>query len=360
MKSELEILTDIYDLAMLGAPHGLDNDTQKLLKVFVDNCETNKGVLSVFVTLMLKKIISPNQDIRNHQANMPGGFSARGFDGKHITPFLRLHNFPHMVSGAGALTRSLEQAVPYNLDYTGKIKPENVRIAFLSCIERVQNGRCDAREVLQYLFCGLIEHRNKDQGMKLIKPKNRSIAVTMNKIDMHFAQAGKGGSRLPVLSIFAVYKQMVSEMAKYKGCRLCDLQAHQAADTRSGFLGDIQVNDHYDNPMEAVEIKHDIKLTPALVKSCYDKFKTTRVHTYYLLSTDERIDEFAKISEMTMDIHQKHGCQMIVNGIHGTLRYYLRLISSPDNFLSDYVELVEQECSYEIKSLWQKLWEDDS
>ena len=162
------------------------------------------------------------------------------------------------------------------------------------------------------------------------------------------------------LSIFAVYKQMVSEMAKYKGCRLCDLQAHQAADNRSGFLGDIQVNDHYDNPMEAVEIKHDIKLTPALVKSCYDKFKTTRVRTYYLLSTDERIDEFAKISEMTMDIHQKHGCQMIVNGIHGTLRYYLRLISSPDNFLSDYVELVEQECSYEIKSLWQKLWEDDS
>ena len=95
-------------------------------------------MLAVIVTLMLKKIISPNQDIRKHQSGMQDGFSARGLDSSTVTPFLKDKDFPYMVSGAEALTRSLEQAVPYDKDYTGHIKPQRVKDAFLFLADAMQ------------------------------------------------------------------------------------------------------------------------------------------------------------------------------------------------------------------------------
>ena len=360
-KSEEKILTGICRRAQTGSPEGMDSQTATAIDTLVGHCETNKGVLSVFLTLALKKAMDPKQDIRNHQAGMPDGFSARGLDSKFVTPFLRKENFPHMVSGAGALTRSLEQAMPYDRNYPGKIRPAAVRDAFLTCVERVQNGGCDAHSAMQYLLRGLIAHRDRDKNLKLIKPKNRSIAVVSERIGRHFELAGSGGARLPALAIYAVYKQMMREIRKYKTCRLCPLQPHTSADRRSGFLGDIQVNDDNDKPMEAVEVKHGVKLTPELTEACCEKIKTAPgMRTYYLLSTNEQIDRAAAVSDIVMRVHRNHGCQIIVNGIQSTLRYYLRLLSSPDNFLDDYVGLVEKESSYEIKMLWQELWEENS
>ncbi len=359
MNEAEQILTRLYNLAKCGVPHGLNKETKHLMDVLIDACESSKGVLAVYLTLALKKEMTPEQDIRNHQSSMQGGFSARGLDAKHVTPFLKNKNFPHMVSGAGALTRSLEQALPYDLNYPGKISPSSVRDAFLKCVNSIQNGNCNPQDAMQYLFCGLILHRDRDKNLKLIKPKNRSIAVAVENIGKHFDGAKKGGLHLPALALYAVYKQMISEVGKYKGYRLCDLQSHTAADLKTGFLGDIQVNDSNGRPVEAVEVKHGILLTPKLVMDCYERFKTVPgVRTYYLLSTNEKIDKMADISEITMKIHRDHGCQVIVNGIQGTLRYYLRLVSSTDNFLDDYVELVERECNYEIKMLWNTLWDN--
>ena len=50
-------------------------------------------------------------------------------DKNYITPWLRDHSFPAMAE-SGWLTRSLEQPVPYDLNYTGKIM--NVKNEFLT------------------------------------------------------------------------------------------------------------------------------------------------------------------------------------------------------------------------------------
>ena len=352
-----QALARAYALAQQGAPADIGAETKKSLDVIIAHCEKNRGVLSTFLTLTLKKTMAPKQDIRKHQTGMRGGFSARGLDARFVTPFLRAENFPYMASGAGALTRSLEQASPYDLNYPGQIRPHVVRDAFLNCVDHVQRGVCRADVAMQYLLRGLIAHRDRAQNLKLIKPKNRCIADVVGALSRHFASAGAGGSRLPVLALYAAYRHMVTEVGKYRGCRLCDLQPHTAADQRSGFLGDIQINGEDNKPFEVVEVKHGIKLTPQLVAECYDKFKAVPgVRIYYLLSTNEAIDEFTEISEITLRIHRDHGCQLIVNGIQSTLRYYLRMISNTDNFLDDYVELVERECNYEIKTLWMEVW----
>ena len=51
---------------------------------------------------------------------------------------------------------------------------------------------------------------------------------------------------------------------------------------------------------------------------------------------------------MIIEIKEKHGCQLIVNGVLLTLKYYLRLISSPKNFFNEYIELIEADTELKI------------
>ena len=203
----------------------------------------------------------------------------------------------------------------------------------------------------------LINYRDLDKSIRLNKPVNLPINDIVSKVNEHFEKCGGEGSRLPVLAIYAVYKQLVNEVQRYKNCVLCELQEHNAPDSKSGFLGDIQVNDSHGQPFEIVEIKHNIKLNPNLVDDCYNKFKSEPVKTYYLLSTNEKLQDYELISQRLLHIQKNHGCQMIVNGIQTTLKYYLRLLADPHNFLYQYVDLVEKVGSYNIKMKWQELWE---
>lgn len=90
------------------------------ITILSEKCFTQKGVYTVFVTLAIYKLLHKKQDIRNHQTQIPNGFSARTIDTKYITPTLKELGLPSMAE-SGWLTRSLEQPYPYTLDYEGKI-----------------------------------------------------------------------------------------------------------------------------------------------------------------------------------------------------------------------------------------------
>ena len=367
MASDKEKLDKVYDTALEAAYsnalepaatyNALPDEMLECLGVISSYGESYKAVLAIFTTLMLKKAVSPKQDIRYHQSGMSGGFSARGLDEKIVTPFLKKHGFPYMTSGSGALTRSLEQAVPFNAEYTGSIRSKKLKEVFLAGIDLVQNKNLSPHDTLTYLLTNLIKYRDTDKSMKLVKPKELSIKTIITKISHHIQSAKTGASRLPVLAIYAVYEQLIKEVNRYKGCSLCPLEEHNASDSKTGKLGDIQVNDSDNNPFEVVEIKHGIELKLELVNACYEKIKNERVKTFYLLSTNERITD-ERISEKLMNIYEINGCQMIVNGIETTLKYYLRLLKNTNEFLYSYVELLEKKCNYETKRKWNELFPD--
>ena len=133
------------------------------------------GILSVLITLLVKKVMKPDQDVRFHQANMPDGFSGRSLDTKHVTPFLRKNGFPYMVAGSGWLTRSLEQAVPYTLDYPGQIKPSTIKDDFLRLVDQIEKKSEFSRGCLEEIFRQLVSLREKSQNIALSRPKNKSI-----------------------------------------------------------------------------------------------------------------------------------------------------------------------------------------
>ena len=331
---------------------GLDCD------VIIARQEQARGALAVLTTLLAKKIASPEQDIRLHQAGMSGGFSGRGLDSRVVTPFLRDHSFPYMASGSGWLTRSLEQPAPYTLDYPGNIRPAAVKWAFLSIIDGVQTGGASAESVLRGLLWGLVEFRERNSRIALARPVNLSVSETVDKIRRHYAMPLQGAARLPVLAVHAMLSIAAREMERYAECSLLPLEHHTAADTRTDTVGDAQIVNSDGVPFEGYEIKHNIPITSDLIAASFEKFRTTPIDRFYILTTYDHADysEFAPNIQRVAEIH---GCQLIVNGVDRTLMYYLRLIKRPPDFVHRYVSNMEsdQSIGFQLKAAWNQIAE---
>lgn len=139
-------------------------------------------------------------------------------------------------------------------------------------------------------------------------------------------------------------------MERYKNAKLLDLGSHTASDKTSKSAGDIEIKDNNGNIFEAVEIKLNIKPTEHIIRVAFDKINKFKISRYYILSgATPDTSEVDAINKAIFEIEQEHGCQVIVNGIFHTLNYYLRLISSPANYLKTYSSLVEND--KELKSI---------
>jgi DNA (cytosine-5)-methyltransferase 1 len=163
---------------------------------------------------------------------------------------------------------------------------------------------------------------------------------------------------LPVLAIYAAYQCLIVETKRFENKELLPIENHTSSDKSSGRIGDIDVLDEKKRAFEAVEVKHGVALTLQLVQDAYSKFQTTPVNRYYILSTEEPTKaDYKKIQDEIRIIKNVHGCQLIVNGIMPTLKYYLRLLDDTFEFINNYVNLLETDASlkFEHKVMWNKL-----
>ena len=91
----------------------------------------------------------------------------------------------------------------------------------------------------------------------------------------------------------------------------------------------------------------------------FAKLQTTPVNRYYILSTASQAneEEWNKIQDEIQRIKNVHGCQLIVNGIMQSLKYYLRLLDNTFEFVDKYVNLLENDnaLKFEHKEKWNKL-----
>ena len=277
-----EVLQHIYDEAFESVSQSdysttLCEELQSHLNYLIQYSERNTGVYTVFLTLAVHKLIEPDQDIRYHQAQLEGGFAGRIKDATFVTPFLRDMGFPSMAS-SGWLTRSLEQAHPYTLDYPGKITPKASKQAFLNAVDFIQCRGADVHEVILYMLKLLIKQRNS-HDIQIAKPHGLSITNIIKVLERHFTArySSYGAARLPTLAIYAAYQCMMTEVSRYCGKELCPLESHTSADSQSGQIGDVQVNYPDGNAFEGIEVKHKIPITVDLIHIAYQKFKKHEV-----------------------------------------------------------------------------------
>lgn len=358
-----EKLKNIYSISLSTIDiQNIPEQQIEYIQAISSNAYNQKGVYTVIVTLLTHKILYPEQDIRNHQSHMFQGFSGRGIDTEFVTPTLRELGLPSMAE-SGWLTRSLEQPHPYSLNYPGKIDNKVVKNAFLELIDYVQKNPHLAENILRTMLNKVMTLVKGSQValIPLIAPESLSISNIVSSLEEHFSTKYRvrGGSKLSVLAIYAVYQSLIRETKRYELFQLANLGSHTSSDLKSKTAGDIQVFDGNNKLLEVVEIKHDKEIDLAIVSVVYEKIRKFNPLRYYILSRkDIKVAEAAQIQEIVSQIRKEHGCQVIINGVCPTIKYYLRLLSL-ENYIENYSYLVihDQELKAIHKQKWNELLE---
>jgi len=352
-----EILLKIYNEA-----RGEIKDINILEKEVLKNIETlalksfnQKGVFTVFVTLCIYKLAHPTQDIRKHQTQIEGGFSGRSMDTKYITPTLKKLGLPSMAE-SGWLTRSLEQPYTYTLDYQGKISNKSVKKSFLELVHSIEMDEVNPKTILVKLFKLILEIQksNKISITPLLAPEKLTIEKMILLLEKQFVYDYKTsyGSKLPVLAFYAMYQILIEEVSRYSLCELKALGSHTACDRSAKSAGDIEI--FKDKKLfEAIEIKLDKPIDANILRIAKEKIVRFNPQRYYILSNHGTI-EIDEVNYIIDEVKQAHGCQIIVNGVLATLKYYMRLIGNLEEFYTLYSNLIANDT--ELKQVHKEVW----
>lgn len=336
----------------------LEKEIKNNIEIIAKKSIVQKGVYTVLITLAIHKSLYPLQNIRYHQKKLTNGFSGRTIDKKYITPTLKSLNLPSMAE-SGWLTRSLEQPYPYTLDYHGNIRDIEAKKSFLFLVDKIQNSPKLIEEIISYLLYKVIEETKKNE-IKIIKlnnPDKLQIVELINMLCEHFFfdYHTFGGAKLPVLAFYAIYQSLLNDVKRYENCYLKELGFHTTCDSTSKSSGDIEIYSKDNKLIESLEIKFEKEIDCNMIRIAKEKIIKFNPIRYYILSTEKiKDDEKSEIFETVTMIKEKHGCQLILNGVIPSLKYYLRLISSIEKFLADYSHLIE--IDKELKPIHKKRW----
>lgn len=355
----METLEQIYKELNSNKEYDIPNEIKEYIAIIGKMCSERKGVYTVLVTLLHYKYIHPEQDIRYFQSHYENGFSARSYDTKFITPTLKKLGLPAM-SESGWLTRSLEQPYPYDFNYKGAI-PKLLKIPFLCVIDFVQNNPIKAKECLCYLL-QQVKNTVADRIIHitpLVHPEKISIENIMLGLKEHFLTNyhTKGGAKLPVLAFHSIYTSLITEIARYKDCRLADLSSLTACDRTNKASGDIEIFNSDGSLFEAIEIKLNKQIDKQIIRVVKDKIYKWNPQRYYVLSVEGiKNDDKDEITTIVNEVAINHGCQIIINGLLPTIKYYLRLITSLENFVKQYSDEIEKDT--EIQMIHKNKWNE--
>lgn len=331
------------------------------IQTLVDNAETQKSLISVTITSLLKKVIEPSQDIRLHRREFKDGYSGRTLDTNVVTPWLKNHFLRFAPKESGWLTRSIEQPHSFDRNFPGKIRNKDVKESFLYILEDVEQKKANPESYLTAIIIKLLGKAAAEDdifsGITIEGSTPLTIDVIIEMLEEHFSM--KLSSRLPVVAIYTIYQLLLENVKIYRDKTLLPLKAHTVSDRHMGY-GDIEVCDEK-GPFEIVEVKHNIPIDEAMITDVFGKVKDTTVKRYFILTTASPNFKGSKkkIFDVVRKIKFKFNKDLIPNGIIPSLKYYLRFVSDLKEFLEKYTVNVFQEFkqSSDIKEFHIKGWQ---
>lgn len=378
MREPLDILEEIYLEAIIMVEEGkledISSEIKESINPFIDKIETDKSLVQLIVTTLLKKIVSPEQDIRLHMAKFEGGYSARVLDTVVTTRLFKTY-FPKYANKETAfLTKATRTEIIW--DFTNGLKlplrSKQLIPPFLQLIDKIQNKTINLRDSIAYIFGKLYLFSKSSQMIfhKVAEASNFYNVININTIiemlKEHFES--RLSSRLPVIAIYSVYQQLFKTSKRYEGKVLRPLNVHTSSD-KHGY-GDIEIWNTDDTPFEMVEIKHNIPIGRGLIFDITKKSENTTVERYYILTTYENSFENTVeekyINNLILKIKKENGLEIIANGIINSLKYYLRFVEDYHEFLKTYTNelIVDAKNSTEVKDFhieeWQRILQEHS
>lgn len=344
------------------ATDNLNSEFIEALEAMAKYCEKASGGYSNLITsLSIKAVYGDKVDVRYHQVQIqnqtdkPAGFNFRGVSESVIYEWMEAHEFHGAKSGWQ--TRTFERPKPYMLTYDENIG--TIKEPFLTCYDQVETHKQSSPIALAFLLWRRLQLREASK-LVLAVPKIQDVLQITHLFESHFFykyKDSKGASRLPVLALYSIYTVLLDELNRYSGKALKPLEAHSAADAQTGAIGDIEIVNEDGSAFEAVEVKHGLPITKAMVDIAKQKIRGSQVDRYYILTTHTQHDPSDEVIEEVESVKKLLGCQLIVNGVIPSIKYYLRLLSNPGAVLPVYAEkLAEDEAvSFEHRDIWNKI-----
>ena len=158
-------------------------------------------------------------------------------------------------------------------------------------------------------------------------------------------------------TVYAIYQCLMIDVDRYREFELKPLERMKTANRKSGTVGDIDLWEN-GRPIEAVEIKYEVHVGVSHVSEAIQKVQTESVERYFILSTVKPDpNEWEEVQGLIEDFLKSNGCEIIVNGVYETIKYYLRLLKSTNDFVNAYTELlaIDEDINYEHKVAWNAI-----
>lgn len=345
----------------------IQKEIKESLDIFIERIETDKSLTQVIITTLLKKIIKPQQDIRLHMAKFLNGYSARVLDTKVTTPFFKRKFLKYANKETAFLTKATRAEIIWNFEEGIKLplKSKILVEPFLKLIDKIENQTIDIEQCLVYILSQLyfLCQSHKVVFSETLKVANSVNIININRVvkmvEKHFEEPYS--SRLPVIVIFAIYKQLFKTVRRFENKILLPLNVHTSAD-KHGY-GDIEIRDNDNNPFEILEIKHNIPIDRNIILDIVKKSTDTKIQRYYILTTYKECfiskDDEEYINELILNIKRESGLEIIANGIVNTLKYYLRFVEDYSEFINTYTEELVRESltSTEVRDSHIRTWQ---
>ena len=257
---------EILERAYHGMMHSLDKPQikqpgiQAHVSTVCRNMRNRAGVRLV-LACALAKIDTPSVDIRKPYTEIgdQDTFSGRAFDEKYIAPFVIKHELPCNPTTAFLTPALCNRNTTLTPDLNLSGRPKEVYAAVLYLLTAVHEGYITASQLLNETIRQLIilrdEKKQRMQSLiRSLKAAHGELALSAEHIITIIQQhlATKGASRLPVLVVAAAY----TVAQPYLRERVLPLEAHNAADSQTHAIGDVQITlEAEDNIVTCYEMK---------------------------------------------------------------------------------------------------------
>lgn len=309
----------------------------------------NRAGVRLLMACLLAKLHRPDVDIRKPYTEIGDvdTFSGRSYDERYITAFINEHDLPCNSTTAFLTPALRNRNITLTKDVNLVGKPPQLYQSVLNLLDDVYCDRITADTLMTEIVRLLLVDRNERQQRidALVATLNTTKdAVPLSSedivllIEKHMSL--KGTSRLPVLVVAAAY-QSAEEFLREK---TLSLQAHNAADMRTGALGDVEITLMADDEViTSYEMKNK-RISREDIERALQKLllNNQRINNYIFITT-EPIDKDAQDYARSL-YHQTGGIEFVILDCIGFIRHFLHLFHRlRTKFLEAYQALILSE-----------------
>ena len=314
---------------------------------FVCRCSNLSGVRFLMACLVAK-LTNESLDIRKPYTEIGGAgvYSGRHYDEAYIAPFVFKYGLPvnPTTSFLTPAFRTNKSLIAPGVELIGR--PKRLYETLVKIITTVHDETVNPElvlvEIIRWLIVIKSEREQRIESLfASLEAAKTDLALPAENIitliNQHLALPKS--SRLPVLVVATAYHSV----QEYLGEKALPLEGHNAADSQTGALGDIQITLKDDTNIVTVYEMKSKRVSKEDIEIALQKLANGahKIDNYIFITTD-RIDD--EVNDFAATMHARTGVEFVILDCIGFLRHFLHLFYRLRmTFLDAYQNLVLSE-----------------